>query len=115
MEKRKVRQARRLRRNSTPGEELLWSVLRNRRFGGEKFRRQHPIGPYIVDFCCPRLNIVIELDGDTHAYKVKRDQERSEWITRQGYRIIRFTESQVSRQREGVLKVIWEAIHGSDK
>jgi len=61
--------ARVLRRNSTPAEVILWRDLRNRRFDGHKFRRQRPIGPFIADFYCAALALVIELDGDSHLGK----------------------------------------------
>jgi very-short-patch-repair endonuclease len=110
MTRRTVRRARRLRRNQTPGEIEMWRILRNRQFSGAKFRRQHPIGPYIVDFFCAEHDLVIEVDGDSHAYKVKRDQDRSDWLSNQGYRIIRFTETEIQNQREDVLNEVWEVM-----
>jgi very-short-patch-repair endonuclease len=115
MSRRKVQTARRLRRDLTPGEKTLWAILRNRQFSGAKFRRQHSIGPYIVDFYCPEHNLIIEVDGDSHANKVRRDQDRSAWLVEQGHRIIRFTEIEIHRHREDVLKSIWEELQEKEE
>jgi YD repeat-containing protein len=68
--------ARALRKESTLTEEIVWRWLRNRRFGDWKFRRQYPIGPYIADFYCDALKLVIEIDGETHDYSFEYDERR---------------------------------------
>ncbi len=80
--------------------------LRRNQLGGVYFRRQHPIGPFIVDFCCTEHNLIIELDGPLHDEQVEYDEERTEWLKAHGYRIIRFTNEQVRTNLEGVLMTI---------
>jgi very-short-patch-repair endonuclease len=82
--------ARQLRREQTPAEQKLWSALRGAWLGGYKFRRQHPIGWFIVDFYCADANLVVEVDGDVHAGQEEYDQSRTDWLEEQGYRVIRF-------------------------
>ena len=100
--------ARRLRRDATPPEQIMWSVLRGRRLGGLKFRRQEPIGPYIVDFCCRDLKLVIEVDGMSHDDKQDRDQLRDRWLGEQGYRVLRVTNWDVNEDLEAVARLIGE-------
>ena len=97
--------ARELRQPQTPAERTLWSRLRNRQLG-PKFRRQHPIGRFIVDFYCAQAKLAIEIDGDTHADQVEYDAERTAWLAEQGVRVVRFTNRQVHRQIEDVLQAI---------
>jgi very-short-patch-repair endonuclease len=68
--------ARELRKSSTPAEQLLWQALRNRNLGDHKFRRQHPIGPYIADFFCAEVGLVVEVDGGSHLDQIAYDQDR---------------------------------------
>lgn len=75
-----AKHSRDLRRNSTKAEQILWKALRNRAFHGFKFRRQAPIGRFIVDFLCVSPALIIELDGDIHAFQMKQDEERTEAI-----------------------------------
>ena len=89
-------EARRLRRNQSDAEYALWSELRAHKFLGLKFRRQHPIGPYIVDFCCIDKQLIIELDGSQHLEREKYDRRRTAFIERQGFRVIRFWNHEVS-------------------
>lgn len=72
-----VLRARELRKQTTPAEKILWEQLRNRRLNGIKFRRQHPLGKYIVDFYSPAHRLVIEIDGEFHRYQVDQDQART--------------------------------------
>ena len=102
--------ARELRRNLTPAEQRLWRRLRNHQLGGHKFRRQHAIGPFIVDFCCPACHLTIELDGDTHAGQEEYDQARTRWLLEQGWRELRFTNREIEGELEAVLKAILEAL-----
>ena len=82
--------ARQLRRQQTDVETKLWFRLRGRQICGVKFRRQHPIGPYIVDFCCPDRGLVVELDGGQHAEHTSSDQARTRFLEAEGYRVVRF-------------------------
>ena len=99
--------ARDLRKNSTPAEIRLWSeVLRARRFHGFLFNRQFPIGMYIVDFICRRLNLVIEIDGYSHRFKEQADRERDQVLGDMGYRVVRFTEKEVMCDLDNVVRVL---------
>ena len=104
--------ARRLRRDSTDAERLLWSRLRSGRLRG-KFRRQEPIGNYIIDFTSIEDGIVIELDGSQHLNNKEYDSRRSEYLKSQGFRVIRFSDRDVLVNIEGVLNVIWEELNES--
>ncbi len=95
-----------LRSDPTAPEIKLWSCLRGRRCGGYKFRRQVPIGPYVVDFFCFDLNLVIEVDGDEHAYRTKSDQRRTMFLNSLGYRVIRFGNNDVMQNIYGVTEQI---------
>ncbi len=101
--------ARDLRQEQTPAEARLWRHLRGKQLAGLKFRRQQPIGPFVVDFCCARHKLVIELDGHSHAGQENYDQARTEWLEERGYRVIRFTNGQVEQQLSAVLAAIVEA------
>jgi len=103
--------ARQLRRPLTPAEQVLWQHLRNRNFGG-KFRRQRPIGPFIVDFCCDEARLVVELDGESHNHAVQRERDdlRTEWLEDRGNRVLRFWNQDVVRDTDSVIAAIVEAI-----
>lgn len=98
-----------LRLNTTPAEKRLWARLRDHRLGGLGFRRQHAIGPFIVDFVCREKKLVIELDGDSHANQPDYDARRTAWLEKRGYRVQRFTNDEVHRNLEAVLQAILEA------
>ncbi|MCH9807736.1 MAG: endonuclease domain-containing protein [Alphaproteobacteria bacterium] len=85
--------ARELRLKASKAERLLWSRLRKRQVGGHRFRRQHPLGSYIVDFVCLEQKVVVEVDGDHHGEDQQKahDERRDAWITAQGYRVVRFS------------------------
>ncbi len=95
--------ARTLRKNMTDAERVLWQSLRNLQLAGFKFRRQKPIGSYIVDFVCIEKKIIIEVDGGQHALNKEYDTERSDYLKRKGYRILRFWNNEVLKQKEAVL------------
>jgi very-short-patch-repair endonuclease len=95
--------SRELRRRSTPTERQLWAVLRGRRFSGRRFRRQHPIGPYIVDFLFAEAQLVIEIDGPIHESQQEYDAERDEFLRASGYRVLRISVDQVRRDLAGAL------------
>jgi very-short-patch-repair endonuclease len=98
--------ARELRKNLTEAELTLWKHLRLRQFGGYKFRRQQPIGKYIVDFVCLEKRLIIEVDGGQHSEQVSYDLERSAWLEEQGFRVLRFWDNQVLKETEAVKEVI---------
>ena len=106
------RNARDLRRNLTDAERALWRHLRQRQVAGLKFRRQHPIGHYILDFVCLEARLVIELDGGHHAERLTEDQERTAWLEARGYRVLRFWNTEVLENPEGVLEVILRPLPG---
>lgn len=98
--------AKELRQPQTPAETKLWKVLRNRQLGGFKFRRQHPIHRFIVDFYCQEACLVIEIDGDSHSEQVEYDIARTDWLQNNGNKVIRFTNQEVHRNLEGVAEKI---------
>jgi very-short-patch-repair endonuclease len=104
-----------LRANTTPHERILWRALKELPLEGTHFRRQAPIGPYIVDFFCPAKRLVIELDGGHHNEdeEVQRDQVRQEWLEQEGYRVVLFWNSEISGNLNGVLERIYAELHGS--
>ena len=102
--------SRRLRRDATDAERRLWQALRSRQVGDAKFRRQRPVGPYIVDFVCLEHRLVVELDGGQHARNGESDRRRDAWLARQGYRMLRFWNNDVLDNTEGVLTRIAEAL-----
>jgi very-short-patch-repair endonuclease len=95
-----------LRRNTTQPEQILWSILSRRQLGGLKFRRQHPIEPYIIDFYCPRVNLAIELDGESHEGRQAYDADRERFLRNLGLRIIRVTNDDVLNNLDGVAELI---------
>jgi len=97
------RRARELRRTSTPAEALLWAHLRKRQLSDWKFRRQHPLGKFIADFCCPACKLIVELDGPIHSSQADRDALRTQHFESHGYRVIRFSNARVESDIESVL------------
>ena len=106
--KRNVIIAKDLRKRSTEAEKLVWYRLRLKQLNGNKFRRQEPIGNYIVDFVCYEKKIVIELDGGQHAIEKRKDDERDGWLKGQGFKVLRFWDNEVLKNIEGVMEVIRE-------
>ncbi|MEZ5893442.1 MAG: endonuclease domain-containing protein [Parvularculaceae bacterium] len=102
--------AQRLRREPTPAERKLWTRLKAKQLNGLQFRRQHPIGPFIVDFYCAALKLAIEIDGDSHGNDEaqRRDEKRSAFIASKGVRLIRFWNSDIHERLDGVLADILE-------
>jgi very-short-patch-repair endonuclease len=95
--------ARRLRATMTDAEQRLWYHLRGRRFLGAKFRRQMPLGRYVVDFVCLEQRLVLELDGGQHADRTGADQDRDAWLRARGFRVLRFWNNEVMEDLPGVL------------
>ena len=93
-----------MRREPTPAENALWDQLRNRRFKGLKFRRQHTVGRFIVDFLCADESLVVEIDGPIHQLEVRKDQIREKFLERHGLRVIRFTNEEVLFNLDDVLQ-----------
>ncbi len=101
-----IAKAKELRKNSTDAERVLWQRLRAHRFARYKFRRQQPLGHYIVDFVCFEKHLIIELDGGQRAEQVVYDAERSAWLQSQGFRVLRFWNHEVLKDVEAVAEVI---------
>ena len=99
--------AKEMRKQMPVAEVLLWKLLRNRSIAGAKFRRQHPIGRYILDFYCDEKKLAIELDGGQHADQSEYDQQRDEFLNALGIRVLRFWNSQMLQETESVLEVIY--------
>src|SRR5580704_1023810 len=97
--------ARRLRRDATDAERRLWSVLRDRRLSGYRFRRQFPIGRFIVDFACTKHRLIVEADGSQHADS-ESDRERTAWLEEQGWRVLRFWNNDILTNTEGVVETV---------
>lgn len=98
--------SRRLRRQQTEAETRLWSRLRAKRLHGLKFRRQVPIGNYIADFVCPGAKLVVEVDGSQHADDSGYDARRTEFLEREGYRVLRFWNNEVLAETDSVIEKI---------
>ncbi|WP_145288044.1 endonuclease domain-containing protein [Pirellulimonas nuda] len=98
-----------LRVNATGPEQKLWNALRARQLSGLKFRRQHPIEPYIVDFFCAEHRLVLELDGDSHEGRQEYDCQREQFLAFHHFRVLRFTNDEVLTNLDGVLEVILKA------
>ena len=105
---RTVERARVLRRITPPPEARLWSRLRGKRLRGLKFRRQHPIGPFILDFYCAEARLAVEVDGQGHDHpdRIAQDRRRTAWLHDQGVRVIRLAAESVRVELDGVLDFI---------
>src|SRR5260370_36278070 len=97
--------ARRLRRDATDAERRLWSALRDRRLSGYRFRRQFPIGRFIVDFACTKHRLIVEADGSQHADS-ESDRERTAWLQEQGWRVLRFWNNGVLTNTHGLFQTV---------
>ena len=104
--------ARKLRHADTWAERLLWSWLRDHRFSDYKFRRQQPLGTYVLDFYCVEAKLVIELDGSQHGHPThhRADAARDTWLNEQGIRVLRFWNGRLRREKEAVRNAIWQAL-----
>ena len=102
--------SRKLRREASLPERILWQRLRKGQLDGCKFRRQHPIGPYFVDFVCLAKRLIVELDGGQHGDQCEHDWERTKRLEERGFKVIRFWNSEVLRETEAVVAAILEAV-----
>ena len=104
--------ARELRHNQTDAETLLWFLLRDRRLAGAKFRRQHPVEPYVLDFYCYEHKLAVELDGGQHNDAKGRadDERRSAFLKSKGIRVLRFWNDEALKQTESVLEAVYSAL-----
>lgn len=103
--------ARAMRRDPSDAERSLWRLLRNRRLATYKFRRQQPIGRYIVDFVCFERRLIVEADGSQHIESAY-DRDRDHWLTQQGFRVLRLFNFDILDNPEGVCTAILIALHG---
>jgi len=99
-----------LRNNPTSAEARLWAYLRLKRLDGIKFRRQHAIGRYVVDFCSPEAKLVVELDGSQHLAQAEQDNRRTELLESQGYRVLRFWNHDVLNDIDAVVRRIQDTL-----
>ena len=114
LERMSVSLARGLRKRLTDAERRLWSRLRLRQLKGLKFRRQTPIGPYVVDFLCLERRLVIEVDGGQHAVmRTERDDARTVWLEAQGFRVVRLWNNEVLQNTDGVVEHILEYLRAA--
>jgi very-short-patch-repair endonuclease len=111
-EKPRIARARQLRREMSLPEVLLWSELRGGRLDGLKFRRQHPVGPYVLDFYCPSAHLAVEIDGWSHATEERPEQDeiRDMRLAERGVRTLRIPAAEVLRSVDDTLSTIREAI-----
>ena len=105
-----IARARRLRRAQSDAENRLWRRLQSRQLGGVKFRRQQPIGPFIVDFCWVEPKLVVEVDGGQHAERAHEDAQRTAFLQRSGYRVIRFWNHEVLQHTDAVVERIAQEV-----
>ena len=105
-----TKNARELRKNPTEAERRLWEKLKRRQIAAVRFRRQQPIGPFIVDFVCFERQVIVEVDGGQHAEQVSYDKQRTCWLETQGYRVLRFWNNDVLSNTEAVAQTILDAV-----
>ena len=110
MPPRTLERSRALRRNMTDAERKLWFALRYKSLEGARFRRQYPIGDYIVDFCCPGCKLIIEVDGGQHADAQDYDERRTRFLESRGFGVLRFWNGDVLANRDGVVEAILESL-----
>jgi very-short-patch-repair endonuclease len=106
---RTIKRARRLRKTPTRVEEFFWTLVRDRALEGLRFRRQVPIGFYVVDFACLSARLIIEADGGVHALRTFDDAKRDAWLTSQGFRVLRFPTAEILGKPNQVLAAIRDA------
>ena len=107
-----VEAARRQRETPTLSESILWERLRRKALDGHKFRRQHPFGPFILDFYCPERRLAVEVDGAIHAGQSGADQERQQLLEAAGLNVVRISADEVEHNIEAALSTIRRALNG---
>jgi very-short-patch-repair endonuclease len=107
-----IKQARSLRRTAPTQERRLWQILRGRQLDGLKFRRQVPLGPYVVDFLCLHYRLIVEADGPFH--DPERDAQRDAWLTHQGFKVLRLSNSEIGTADHLVIRKILDAVGRPD-
>lgn len=105
--------AKHLRRNQTSAEALVWAELRGRKCGGYKFRRQVPIGQYIVDFLCVSQKLIVEIDGPSHFESVDYDVNRTKILESQGYHVMRLSNEDVYEDLDATIEAIWQTLENA--
>jgi very-short-patch-repair endonuclease len=110
----RILSARQLRNSPTPAEQTLWQAIRRQQVAGARFRRQHPVGPFILDFCCPEHRLVIELDGPIHDHQEDYDTNRTLHLESYGYHMLRFKNEEVLYRLDSVITRIAEALTPTD-
>ncbi len=106
-----IEASRKLRKASTDAEQLLWQQLRNRKFHGYRFKRQHVVKPYIVDFICPSNRLIIEIDGSQHLDNQEYDNDRTAYLESLDYSVIRFWNNEVLQNTNLVLEAIFNSLN----
>jgi very-short-patch-repair endonuclease len=114
MDRERILQARELRKAMTGVELIAWDQLRRRQIAGYKFRRQAPIGRYVVDFVCLSERLIVEIDGPTHDFSVAADGKRALWLRSQGYRLLNFSANEVLQEPEVIGLTVAAALSGVD-
>jgi len=105
-----TKRARERRNNLTDAERCLWQKRKRRQIAGVKFRRQQPMGHFIVDFVCFERRVIVEVDGGQHAEKRYYDEQRTRWLEAQGYRVLRFWNNDVLGNTEAVAEAVLDAV-----
>jgi very-short-patch-repair endonuclease len=105
-----IERAREFRRDGSRAEKICWNLIRDRRIDGAKFRRQHPIGPYFADFACVSRRLVIEIDGEHHAYQAEADAHRTAAMEQLGWQVVRFWANEVVANPEGIWATIEQVL-----
>ena len=106
----KLEYAKKLRRRMTNAEKILWKAIRNRQLRGIKFKRQMPIGPYIVDFYCPEYKVIFEIDGEIHKQREEYDLQRTMELMELGYKVLRIRNERIEQSLEEALVFITRAL-----
>jgi very-short-patch-repair endonuclease len=101
-----LERARLMRHGAAPAEQKLWWCLRARRLDGLKFKRQHPVGPFVADFYCAEHRLVLEADGASHVDRTEYDEARTRWLNDHGYRVVRYENGDVHEHLDAVLEDI---------
>jgi very-short-patch-repair endonuclease len=105
-----TKRPRELRNNLTDAERCLWHQLKRRQIAGVKFRRQQPIGHFIVDFVCFERRVIVEVDGGQHAEQIHHDEQRTRWLEAQGYCVLRFWNNDVLANTEAVAQAVLDEV-----